>query len=162
VREEDQEVSRLDGLEVQVFHGLSIPAMSHRRHAPGQGVQDRGGPPDCEVLQGCPSRQHQHHQRAGQVFPQQERGQDGQAGQEIRAEFPAQGLADQFQDQRQPAKPENCVERRFEPGATCLVEPEAHQQVEGDPRQGEERDGQVSPALPVQGRHVPGLRPGPF
>jgi len=41
---------------------------------------------------GRAAREHQHHQRAREILPEQGRGHDGDAGQEVRPELPSQGL----------------------------------------------------------------------
>jgi hypothetical protein len=159
VGEEDQEVSGLDGLELQVLDRLAVPSMGHRGHPAGQGIQDRGGPPHGEILQGRSSGEHQDHQGPGQVFPQQQCGQDGEPGQKIGAKLSSEGLAQQLQDQWNSTKPEDRVQRGFKPGTGKA---DADHQMGGDSAQCEERDGQVSPAPPVQRRHGDSLRPGPF
>jgi len=91
---------------------LAVDApMGHERHAARQGLQDRRGAPECERLERLAAREHQHDQRAGQVFPEQHCRNDGDSRQEIGAELAANELEAEGQYQWNTAGGEHHIER---------------------------------------------------
>ena len=68
-------------------------------HAPGQRLQDRRGAAHGVRFERLAAREHQHDQRAGQVLAEQDRRDDGDAGQQVGAELAAQELEEQLEHQ---------------------------------------------------------------
>ena len=83
------------------------------RHPPRQGLQGRRGAPDRVRLERLPAGEHQHHERAGEQLAEEHRGEDGEAGEPIRAEVLVHGAAGQVPQQRQPAHQERRHERQI-------------------------------------------------
>jgi hypothetical protein len=87
VREHDQLVADGDFDEADVGELTVVSAMGHRRHASRQGVEYRGGAAYREGLKGLAPREHEDDQGPGQVFAEHDGGHDGNARQDVGAEF---------------------------------------------------------------------------
>ena len=137
VREHGQLVADDDLADRDVLEDGSHPAMRHGRHAARQGPQDRRRLRHRELLERVPARQHQDDDGAREVFAEQHRRDDRDAGQVVGAEAAVQAAADEIEDERETGDREHREERRVDGDAAQPTR--AQNQMQGDARNREQR-----------------------
>ena len=105
--------------------------MCARRQPARQRLQRGRGAPRGVRFERPAAREHQHDQRPGQVFAEQDRGDDGHAGEQVGAELEAQGATDNSMTSGTPPKTRAVKERHFEPGHAEHVSPRATARIAG-------------------------------
>jgi len=143
VREDDDRIADGDLGEGDVADSRTLLAVSERRQPLGEGFQSEGGPAHRVRFQSLPAGQHEHDQCAREVFPEDHRGHDGDAREEVGAELQARQVNQQTQQEGKAARQRedernlvrgNAGERAGRVGA------KAQNQVEDDTRNGDRGD----------------------
>jgi hypothetical protein len=94
-----------------IVHAARTTAVRQRRHAPRQRAQDGGRLRHGEGFQRLAACEHQDHDGAGEIFAQQRRGDDRDAGEMVRPELSACAFPQQPRDQRYAAGSEHGEQR---------------------------------------------------
>ena len=89
-------------VERDVVDRRVVLAMGDGRHPLGEGCEDRGRAADGVGFERFAAGKHEHDERAGQVFAQQNGGDDRDAGQEIGAKLPSASLTSSSQTSGMP------------------------------------------------------------
>ena len=88
VRINNENVADRDVIERHIAdNGVSFP-MRDGGHALRQSAQHRRGIAQCVVLECLAAGEHQHHDRAGEIFVEQDRSDDRNPRKQIGAKFP--------------------------------------------------------------------------
>jgi hypothetical protein len=103
VREDHQRVADGNPPQGHVRHLAVLAAVGHRGHAASQCLQHGRGAAHRVGFERLAAGEHQHDQRAGQILAEQGRRDDGNAGQQVRAELPVQQSRQQVEDERDAA-----------------------------------------------------------
>ena len=148
VREDEKDVADGELVERDVFDGGVLLAMGDGRHAFGEGREDGRGAADGVGLEGFAAGEHEDDECAGQVFAEQDGGDDRDAGEEVGTELAIGELDEELPNQRDAAEGER------EPEGRVLdrlggVQAEAEDEVRGDGGDRQDGDGEL---LPVERR----------
>ncbi len=100
-------------------------SMRERRHAFDQRAEDGRSAAQSVIFQRLPAREHEDNDRAGEIFVEQDRGDDGNAGQEIGSKLSSQKFLQQFINERNATERED--REQGEPGC-CGVRAKAKSQ----------------------------------
>ena len=119
-------------------------------HALGEGCEDRGGAADGVGLERFAAGEHEDDECAGQVFAEQDRGDDRNAGEQVGAELAIGELDEEFPDQRDAAESEREPEGRVLNGLGAM-QAEAEDEVRGNGGDRKQGDGKL---LPVERRRL--------
>ena len=154
MRIDHEGVTHRDVRQRHIQHFRRPFPVGDRRHPFGQRGQHRRGAAQRVALQRLTSGEHQDDDRAGQVLAQQDGRHDGNAAQQIGAEFPLQELPKQVIEKRQAAESERGQQGNLV-SARSGVEAEAKRPDAKGWRDGKRRDDRGL-AVPETGRRVPG------
>jgi hypothetical protein len=90
VRQHFEEITNRDLVEPDLLEGGSGPPVRDRGHAFRERLQDRRGTPHRVGLERLSARKHEDDEDSGEVFTEEDRGDDGDSREEIRSEFAAE------------------------------------------------------------------------
>ena len=103
VRKDDQPIANHDVGERNILNRALGLAMSRRGHALGQRFKRRRRAPHRVRFERLSAREHQHDDRPGQVFAEQHRRDDGDAGENVGTKVELHDLVNKTRDQRHAA-----------------------------------------------------------
>ena len=139
VRKHDQRVAHGNLVQRHIENFRALFPMGDRRHPLGQRRQHRRGALQRVVLERLSAREHQHDDRAGQIFAEQHGGDDGDAGQQIGTKLPLQKFAQQFINKRNATESQRSPKRNLK-GTRARAEAKAKDKMKGDRGDGKSRN----------------------
>ena len=128
-----------DLFERHIDNFVALFAMGDRRRPFGERFENGRRVTHRVVFQRFAAGQHQHNQRAGEIFAHQNRGYDRNASQKIRAEFESDEFDEEFVNEGNPAEAQRGEQREMI-GTGAGMNAKAQHEVRKDCRDGQHRD----------------------